>query len=318
MRGMVTTNSSKLSVRPSRLSKPSAASPAALMNVLLLALVPGCFALWPVIGRALTDNFGPAALSLVRWSLSAVVVALIVAMRSTSEQWRAPAGHVLRIAVLGALGMGFYAYAAIAAARTSLATNIALIYGCSAALVASWEIAAGRQRPTASLASGIAACLAGIVLIVTRGHPEAVLSVKFTPGDLWATAGMLAFVVYTVLLRRTPATLTALPQFSVLGAAATLALLPFAVAEVEAGSLMFAAWTLPWLAAAVFVTGIGALLGYNIALARNGPVLTTASLSLSPVYGAGLAMLLIGEQLAWYHAAALVLVVAGLLLVNRR
>ena len=28
-------------------------------------------------------------------------------------------------------------------------------------------------------------------------------------------------------------------------------------------------------------------------------------------------MLLIGEQLAWYHGAALVLVVAGLLLVNR-
>ena len=76
--------------------------------------------------------------------------------------------------------------------------------------------------------------------------------------------------------------------------------------------------TWPWLAAAVFVTGIGAFLGYNIALARNGPVLTTASLSLAPVYGAGLAMLLIGEQLAWYHAAALVLVVVGQLLVNRR
>ena len=102
-----------------------------------------------------------------------------------------------------------------------------------------------------------------------------------------------------------------------MGAAASLALLPFAVAEVEAGSFVFAAWTLPWLAAAVLVTGIGAFLGYNIALARNGPVLTSASISLSPVYGAVLAMLLIGEQLAWYHAAALVLVVAGLLLVNR-
>jgi drug/metabolite transporter (DMT)-like permease len=46
-------------------------------------------------------------------------------------------------------------------------------------------------------------------------------------------------------------------------------------------------------------------------------VLTSASISLTPVYAAGLAMLLIGEQLAWYHAAALALVVAGLLLVNR-
>ena len=72
-----------------------------------------------------------------------------------------------------------------------------------------------------------------------------------------------------------------------------------------------------WLAAVVLATGIGAFLGYNISLKRNGPVLTSASLTLTPVYAAGLAMLLIGEQLAWYHGAALTLVVTGLLLVNR-
>ena len=74
---------------------------------------------------------------------------------------------------------------------------------------------------------------------------------------------------------------------------------------------------LPWLAMVVLATGIGAFLGYNIALARNGPVLTSASLTLTPAFAAGLAMLLIGEQLAWYHAAAIALVVAGLLLINR-
>jgi hypothetical protein len=41
------------------------------MNLLLLALVPACFALNPVIGRALADQFGPATLSVVRWALSA-------------------------------------------------------------------------------------------------------------------------------------------------------------------------------------------------------------------------------------------------------
>ena len=44
--------------------------PSLAMNLLLLALVPACFALNPVTGRALVEDFGPATLSLVRWSLS--------------------------------------------------------------------------------------------------------------------------------------------------------------------------------------------------------------------------------------------------------
>lgn len=287
------------------------------MNLLLLALVPACFALNPVIGRAMIDVFGPASLSVVRWSFSALIVALLALARGDGERWRAPAGHLVRVGFLGALGMGFCAYAAFEGSRTSPATNIALIYGCTSAFVAAWEIAAGRQQLKASLLCGIAACLAGVILIITRGHPEVLQSLSFTPGDLWATAGMLVFVIYTIALRRMPPILTSLPQFVVMSFAATLALLPFAAIELATALPTFAAWMLPWLIATVLATGIGAFLGYNIALKRNGPVLTSASLTLTPMYAAGLAMLLIGEQLAWYHGAALVLVMAGLLLVNR-
>jgi drug/metabolite transporter (DMT)-like permease len=286
------------------------------MNLILLALVPACFALNPVIGRALVEWFGSASLSIVRWSLSALIVAALAASRH-GETWRAPWPNLVRIAVLGAMGMGFCAYAAFEGSRTSPATNIALIYGCTSAFVAAWEIAAGRLRPSGHLLGGIALCLAGVVLIVTRGHPEVISTLTFTPGDLWATAGMLVFVVYTVLLRRTPSYLSALPQYVVMSAAATLALIPASLQELAGAVPQIALWMLPWLAAAVLATGIGAFLGYNFALQRNGPVLTSAALTLTPVYAAGLAMLLIGEQLAWYHGAALALVVTGLVLVNR-
>ncbi len=287
------------------------------MNFLLLALVPACFALNPVIGRAMVDAFGPASLSIFRWALSALLVMGLALARGKSERWRAPHTHMLRVAALGAAGMGFCAYAAFEGARTSPATNIALIYGCTSAFVAAWEVAAGRQQPAALLLWGIAACLAGVVLIITRGHPEVLATLSFTPGDLWATAGMLVFVVYTVMLRRTPSLLTPLPQFVVMSVAATAAMLPWLFAELAVSVPVLEAWHVPWMVALVLATGIGAFLGYNIALERNGPVLTSATLTLTPVYAAALAMLLVGEQLAWYHGAALVLVVTGLLLVNR-
>jgi drug/metabolite transporter (DMT)-like permease len=288
------------------------------MNWLLLALVPACFALNPVIGRALIDAFGPASLSVVRWALSAAVVAAIAAARGSAERWQAPALLTLRIGLLGAMGMGFCAYAAFIAAHTAPATNIALIYGCATALVAAWEIGVGRQRSSLGLLLGIAICLLGTVLILTRGHPGVLRDWSPVVGDLWAAAGMLVFVVYTVALRRVPVALTPMPQFVVMAGAATLALLPFAAAEIAAdGMPALRAGTLPWIAGLVLLAGIGAFLGYSFSLARNGAVLTSASISLTPVYAAGLAIALLGEQLGWYHGVALALVVAGLLLINR-
>jgi drug/metabolite transporter (DMT)-like permease len=288
------------------------------MKLLLLALVPACFALNPVTGRALVEDFGPATLSLLRWSLSGLVIAAIALMRPGHERWHAPPSHLLRLALLGALAMGFCATAAYVASRTTEATSIGLIYGCTSAFVAAWEIAAGRQRATPLLLAGIAACLFGVVLILTKGHPEALAALRFTPGDLWATAGMLVFVAYTITMRRVPAGLTPMPQFVVMTLGAGLAMLPFAAGEIaSAGLPVVDARTLPWIAVAVLATGIGAFLGYNISLTLNGPVLTSASLTLTPAFAAAQAMALIGETLHWYHAAAIPLVVAGLMLINR-
>src|SRR5581483_11968195 len=274
------------------------------MNFLLLALVPACFALNPVIGRAMADAFGPASLSVVRWLLSALVIAALALVRGGSERWSAPRRHWLRLGTLGAMAMGFCSYAALVAAHTTEATNIALVYGCASAFVAAWEIAAGRQRLTLWLLLGVAACLGGVVLVITRGHPDVVRHLRFAQGDLWATAGMGVFVIYTVAMRRAAPTLTPLAQFTVMSLAATLALAPFAVAEVAAGGLPAVhGKALAWIAALVLGTGIGAFLGYNAALTRNGPVLTSASLTLTPVFAAGMAMALVGERLAWYHAA---------------
>ncbi|MGH6641320.1 MAG: EamA family transporter [Bradyrhizobium sp.] len=154
------------------------------MKLLLLALVPACFALNPVAGRALVDTFGPATLTLVRWSLSGLVIGTLALTRPGYERWRAPLSHLLQLAVLAAFGMGFCSIAAYIASWTTEATNIGLIYGCASAFVAIWEIVAGRQAASALLLTGISACLLGAILIITKGHPDAIAALHFNPGDL--------------------------------------------------------------------------------------------------------------------------------------
>jgi drug/metabolite transporter (DMT)-like permease len=288
------------------------------MKLLLLALVPACFAFNPVAGRALVDSFGPATLTLVRWSLSGLVIGTLALMRPGNERWQASLSQLLQLGILAAFGMGFCSIAAYLASRTTEATNIGLIYGCASAFVAVWEIVARRQTASAQLLVGISACLLGAILILTKGHPETIVALRFNPGDLWAAAGMLVFVGYTVAMRRVPSRLTPLPQFAVMSVGASLAMLPFAATEIfSTGLPVIDGRTLPWIAVVVLATGIGAYLGYNISLTLNGPVLTAASLTLTPAFAAVQAMALIGERLGWYHAAAIALVVTGLTLIGR-
>src|SRR5438876_464153 len=102
--------------------------------------------------------------------------------------------------------------------------------------------------------------------------------------------------------RREPRRRPTSPWSTVMRVATSLALLPLAGAEIAAGGVPpLHAHTLPWIAALVLLTGIGAYLGYNVSIKRNGPVLTSASICLTPVYAAVQAVLLIGEKLAWYH-----------------
>lgn len=289
-----------------------------LTHLLLLAFVPACFAFNPVAGRALVDAFGPATLTLVRWSLSGLVIGAIALMRPGYERWQVTFSHLLQLAVLAAFGMGFCSVAAYVASRTTEATNIGLIYGCASAFVAVWEIIARRQAASALLIAGISACLLGAILILTKGHPDAIAALRFNPGDLWAAAGMLVFVGYTVAMRHVPARLTPLSQFAIMSAGASIAILPFAASEIASMGLpIFDERTLPWIAVVVLATGIGAYLGYNVSLTVNGPVLTAASLTLTPAFAAVEAMALIGERLGWYHAAAIPLVVTGLIFVSR-
>src|SRR3954454_7840687 len=125
------------------------------MKLLLLALVPACFAFNPVAGRALVDAFGPATLTLVRWSLSGLVIGTFALMRHGNERWQASLSQLLQLAILAAFGMGFCSIAAYLASRTTEATNIGLIYGCASAFVAVWEIVARRQTASPQLLVGI-------------------------------------------------------------------------------------------------------------------------------------------------------------------
>lgn len=287
------------------------------MKYVLLAAVPGFFALNPITGRALASVIGPWALTSIRWFLAALIVGLIAWWRGARERWRLPLNDLIRVGLLATLGMAFCSYAAYAGAKYATATTVGLLYACTTALVAGYEITRGALRLTPALAFGIVCCLVGVALVLTRGDISALAKLDIGRGEAIAAAGTIAWAIYTVKLKTIPNSLTPFARFTLMSAAACLASLPFTAFELAyLQTPTLDATAAPWIAALVLIASVLAFMGYSWSMQFNGPVLTAASIALSPLYIAVLSVVLIGETIAWFHITAIVLVIAGLFAIN--
>lgn len=280
---------------------------------LLLLVMPLFFSSNIVIARGIGDAVPPFTLALLRWGLAVAILlpftwASLVRHRPVLKRaWR-------RIALLGFLGMwvcGALVYIALAA---TTATNGTLIYTTSPVIVLLIETAVLRKPLPPLRFAGVVLALAGVAVIVLKGDADALLHLRFNPGDLGIAAAATAWAVYSVVLRdRSLAGLPTLSLFAAIAMAGVVTLLPFSLWEAWHGPVLpasLSAWAAV-LALALF-SAVGAFSLYQYGVKIVGPAITSCFLYLLPLYGVGMSVLFLGESLHAYHFAGMALVLVGL------
>ncbi len=286
--------------------------------LVLFFLIPLFFASNMLVARWNAGEIPSVALAFGRWTLTFAILLPFVAERlwrgrdEIRAQWRT-------YLWLGFLGMGVCGAPVYYAGITTTAMNIALIYAVSPVLVVliGW-LRYGEPISSRQIA-GVAACFAGMSWIVLRGDPSNVLRLEFVPGDLMILVAMIAWSIYSVLLRHSPTRFDPTARLAAICAGGVLATLPFYVAEFA----FLAPTLLEWKTAGIvlflaLVPGIGSYLSYSLIVAALGPATASLILYLTPLYGAGLGWLLLGERLADFHLVGLALLLPGLWLGTRR
>ena len=127
----------------------------------------------------------------------------------------------------------------------------------------------------------------------------------------------VVYASYTVGLRRRPKS-SALALFTVLAASAFLASLPMVAAEVALGQARIPTvrgWVVVVLVALFpsFLAQITFIKGVEII----GPGRAGIFVNLMPVFGAAIAVIVLGEEFHLYHGIALVLVLGGIWIAER-
>jgi drug/metabolite transporter (DMT)-like permease len=286
---------------------------------LLLVVTALCWAGNHVAGRwmaAETPQVPPGGLSVVRWALAALVI-LPFARKHAVTDWpmiKAHRGVLLFLGLVGGAGFSFTQYYAL---RYTSVVNVGIMNSIGPAFIIVAGMLIFRDRVRVAQAAGIAVSLAGVLIILMRGDASVLAALAFNFGDVIALLNMGIFAVYSACLRLRPQLdgLTFMLVLSVLAAAGSV---PVMALELMSGEVLrLSRATIVSVVYTGLFTSVIAYLAWNAGVARLGAQRAGAFLHLVPLFGAILGVVLLGEPPRLYHAAGLVLIVAGVTLAAR-
>src|SRR5262245_7074467 len=269
-----------------------------------------------IAGRLAVGQVTPMQLTLLRWVLVIAVLWPIYGGQ-VHQHWSNVRARLFRVVLMAVFGFtGFNALYYVAAHYTT-AINIGILQGCMPMFVLAGAFLAHGTRATGVQVVGALITTLGVLVIATQGAPLSLLHVELNVGDglLLIACGLYAF--FTVALRDRP-DMPGAAFFTLLALIAALTSIPLALYEVMAQGA--AAPTFKGMLIIAYVAIFPSCLA-QIFLLRSvdliGPGRAGIFLNLVPLFSAIMAVSLLGEPFAPFHAVALVLVVGGILLAQR-
>ncbi|WP_374853851.1 DMT family transporter [Herbiconiux liangxiaofengii] len=265
-----------------------------------------------VVGAVAVEQLDPVSLVLLRWGL-AVVPLVVIAQLVERPHWRELLRHwpwLLAQAVTGLLGYTLLLYSAL---QFTDPLSASLVNAFNPALISLAAVLFLREQLSRTGVIGIVVALVGVLIVLSKGSVETLVSGGFGAGDLLMVGAILAWTVYTVLGRRAPR-VPAISSTAVQAVIAVVLLLPV--------SLILGGPALPlngdgWWALA-FIAVFPSVLSYllwNRALVVIPPARAGVFLNLITVFTALFAVLA-GHPLSVPQLVGGVIVLGGVALAN--
>ena len=269
-----------------------------------------------ILGRALREAFDPISLNFWRW----LVAALVMAPFGARAAWQRRAlirRHFGLLALLAFTGVALFQSLVYLGLETTTAINAVLINASAPLFIVLCSWIVDREKAGPRQVAGMLISFVGILVIVCQGEPARALQLEFHRGDAWILLAMPVWGIYSVLLKRLPGEMRGIALAFVVGALGVLMLVPaYALvphemrwpSAAEAGAVLYVA----------VAASVVAFLCWNRGVAVVGANAAGFTLPLLPAFGTVLAIAALGESFRGYHAAGIVIILAGVLLATYR
>jgi len=270
-----------------------------------------------VAGRLAAGEVSPMVVVFLRWIIvaSLMLPALWPRIRTEWPVIRPYFPYMVLMATFGFVGFNTLFY--VAAAQTT-AVNLGIIQGSMPVLVLIGSLLAFGLKVRWLQVAGILTTLAGVTLMAAQGNVDVLLSLAVNPGDGIMLFACVLYSGYTLALRNRPH-VSGLVFFAVLASISVFASLPGLAYEMATGTTQWPDFN-GWLVVLYIALGPSCL--SQILFMRGveliGPARAGVFINLVPIFAAILAVSILGEPFKWYHGLALVLVLGGIWLSERK
>jgi drug/metabolite transporter (DMT)-like permease len=283
---------------------------------LLLALTALMWGANAVAGRLAVGEVSPMVLTMARWAVSCAILAVYARREIVRDvpKLRSRWAYVLW---MGALGFTAFNALFYEAAHRTTAVNITILQGSMPVLVLIGSLIVYKVRITPVQVVGMLVTLVGVGVLATQGSLERLQTMSFNIGDVWMLIACVFYSGYTMGLRSRP-DVAPLAFFAAMAGVAALTSLPLLALEAARGQLLWpsdAGWAI------IVYVGLFPSLIAQLTFIRGveliGPGRAGLFINLVPVFGALLAVLILGEPFDASSAIALALVLGGIFIAER-
>jgi drug/metabolite transporter (DMT)-like permease len=259
----------------------------------------------------------PMLLTLARWVIAASVI-LLFALSDLKRDWAVICKHWLLLTFYGAFGFTLFNMLLYTALTKTTAVNAVIVQAALPATVYLLNFLFFRVRVTRWQIAGFIVTLTGVMSVATHGELGRLARLDLNEGDALVLVAVVVYALYTIYLRYKPQ-INWKSLIVVLASAAALAALPLAYYEWHTNAMITPTRTglAIMLYAGIFPSIISQLFfikGVELIGANRAGIF----INLIPIFGTALAILLLGERLEGFHMVALVLVIAGIWLAERK
>jgi len=270
-----------------------------------------------IIARSAKDTIPPVSLAFYRW-LTATLILLPFTWQLFIKEFGILKTHFFYFLLVAVTGVSMFNTFVYIAGHTTEAINMALL-GTTTSPIISVILARIflKELIPGTRIIGMLICIAGILLLLSKGDLNILLSFSFTEGDWWMLAAAFTFAIYNVCVKKKPATMSSKNFLFTVFLIGTIILLPFYLIELNnKGSFEINGTNL----IAILYLGLGAsvicFLLWNESIANLGAGRASLFGNLIPVFSSIEAVLFLNEKISITHLISFILVVIGLLIAN--
>ncbi|MDQ1196460.1 drug/metabolite transporter (DMT)-like permease [Rhizobium sp. SORGH_AS 787] len=304
-------------VQKSGTSSNESSAPVLSRAYLVLTIAALCWGGNAVAGKLAVGHISPMVLTFLRWVV-AVAIIVSISLPQLVRDWPVVKKRLPYFLTLGTVGYTCFNAALYTALKYTTAINAAVIQAVIPAVIFVFNFALFRTKVLAVQIIGFILTIFGVALLASRGDLMSLIRLEFNPGDAIMLLAVLAYAIYTVILRWKPAvdwrTLMAIPAMAAL--LTSIPLMGWEVLSEQAIWPEAKGWAIV-LYTALFPSLVAQIF-FIKGVEEIGPNRAGLFINLIPVFGTFLSVMIIGETLHLYQIVALLLALGGIAVAERK